>query len=481
MGKKKLKVLFVASECTPIAKVGGLGDVVGSLPKALKELGVDVRICLPKYQIVGFKKYKFDLISGKIKVKNEKIDIWQGFLPENDVPVYLLDNEKFFGKNGVYFERSAFVGSFKEIERFLFFSQAVLEILPAIDWRPDIIHCHDWHTAILPVLAKLQIRDSKFEIRNLLTIHNLANQGKWRAKEIFYFFNLKGKETESLKIRDREGNFNILQQGILNADLINTVSPTYAKEILTNEYGEGLEESLIKRKKELFGILNGIDEKRFDPETDPDLKINYSYQNLERKIENKIHLQEILNFKKSPEIPLFGFIGRLTSQKGIDLIIEIIPQLVKIGCQLVILGVGIADYEKKLLELSQKYPQNISSQIKFDPVLAQEIYAGADIFLIPSKFEPCGLVQMIAMRYGAIPIGRKTGGLVNTIEDGKTGFLFEKYETKTFFQTIKKALNLCQDKKEWQKIQKRAMRKDFSWQKSAIEYLKLYKKLLKLI
>ena len=475
MEKKKLKVLFAASECTPIAKVGGLGDVVGSLPKALKELGVDVRICLPKYQIIDFKKHKFEQVAKNIIVKDERVNVYQGFLPNSKILVYLLENEKYFGENGVYFERSAFVGSFKEIERFLFFSQAVLEILPAIDWRPDIIHCHDWHTAILPVLAKLQIRDSKLEIRNLLTIHNLANQGKWGAREIFDFLELKGDEIESLKIRDKEGNFNILQQGILNADLINTVSQNYAKEILTREYGEGLEESLIKRKRKLFGILNGIDEKRFDPETDPDLKINYSYQNLERKIENKIHLQEILNFKKSPEIPLFGFIGRLTPQKGIDLIIEIIPELIKIGCQLVILGVGMADYEKKLLELSQKCPQNISAQIKFDPVLAQKIYAGADIFLLPSKFEPCGLVQMIAMRYGTIPIARKTGGLADTIENGKTGFLFEEYKTQSFLRTIEKTLNLYRDQRKWQKLMKMAMKKDFSWRKSAIEYLKLYK------
>ena len=244
---------------------------------------------------------------------------------------------------------------------------------------------------------------------------------------------------------------------------------------MTKEYGEGLEESISKRKKELFGILNGIDKKRFNPETDLDLKTNYSYKNLEKKIENKIELQEILNFRKDPRIPLLAFIGRLTPQKGIDLIIEIIPELIKIGCQLVILGVGMPDYEKKLLEISQKYPQKISTQIKFDPVLAQKIYAGADIFLLPSKFEPCGLVQIIAMRYGTIPIARKTGGLADTIENGKTGFLFEKYDLTTFFRTIKKALNLYQDKREWQKLMKVAMKKDFSWQKSAIEYLKLYK------
>jgi starch synthase len=502
-----VKVLFVASECAPIAKVGGLGDVIGSLPKALKDLGIDVRICLPKYAIVDFKKYKFELINRNIKVKDEKVKIYQGFLPESDprsigdkVPVYLLENEKYFGENGVYFEKSAFVSSLKEIERFLFLSQAALKIFPILNWFPQIIHCHDWHTAIVPMALKIKhqkpsfhlwkrgrrreqtsLRPAKIKnIKSLLTIHNLANQGKWNPQETLSFFDFKDEEINSLKTRGEDGNFNIFQQGILNADLINAVSPTYAKEILTKEYGEGLEKFLLRRKKELFGILNGIDEKRFNPETDPALKVNYSYQNLERKIENKTHLQEILNFKKNPEIPLFAFIGRLTSQKGIDLIIEIIPELVKMGCQLVILGVGNPDYEKKLLELSQKYPQNVSAQIKFDPVLAQKIYGGSDFILIPSRFEPCGLVQMIAMTYGTIPIARKTGGLADTIEDGKTGFLFKKYEAKSFLETIKKALNLYQNKEKWQKLIEEAMKKDFSWQKSAQKYLKLYKKLLKL-
>jgi starch synthase len=475
-----VKVLFVASECTPIAKVGGLGDVIGSLPKALKDLGVDVRICLPKYAIIDFKKYKFELINRDIKVKDEKVKIYQGFLPESEprslgdkVPVYLLENEKYFGENGVYFEKSAFVSSLKEIERFLFFSQAILEIFSALNWQPDIIHCHDWHTAIVPLLLKT--KTWKLEPKILLTIHNLANQGEWKVAEIFDFLDLKDSEIESLKIRNGEdGNFNIFQQGILNSDLLNTVSPNYAKEILTKEYGEGLENSLLQRKKELFGILNGIDYTFFNPETDPDLKKNYSKKNLEGKIENKLELQKVLNFKKDPRIPLFSFIGRLTPQKGIDLIIKIIPELVKMDCQFVFLGVGMENYEKKLLELSQRYPQNISAQIKFDPVLAQKIYGGADIFSMPSRFEPCGLGQMIAMRYGTIPIARQTGGLTDTIENKKTGFLFKEYKAEAFLETIKTALNLYQDKKAWQKLVKEAMKKDFSWKKSAREYLKLY-------
>jgi len=479
MRKNHLKVLFLASECTPIAKVGGLGDVIGSLPKALKELGLDVRIAIPKYKIIDEKNYPLRLIVSEIKIGEELVNIYQGLLPGSKVSVYFLENEKYFGESGVYFEKTAFVGSFEEIKRFLFFSQAILRVFNLLDWKPQIIHCHDWHTAIVAPLLKCKMQNAKCKIKTLLTIHNLANQGKWTAKEILDFLGLKGDETESLKIRDREGNFNILQQGILNADLINTVSPTYAKEILTKEYGEGLENYLSKREKDLFGILNGIDEKRFNPKTDPDIKINYSFEKIEKKNENKIDLQRILKFPDNPKIPIIGIINRLTSQKGVDLVIEIIPEIVKLNCQLVILGVGEEEYEKKLLELSKKYPENISSQIRFDPVLAQKIYAGSDIFLVPSKFEPCGLGQMISMAYGTIPIVRKTGGLADTVEDKKSGFVFEKYKSEALLNTLKEALNFYKNPKRWRKLIKFAMSKDFSWQKSAKKYLKLYKKLIK--
>jgi len=467
----RMKIFFVASECMPIAKVGGLGDVIGSLPKALKDFGVDVRICLPKYQIIDFKKYKFEFAAKDIVIKDERVNIYQGCLPDSDVPIYLLENEKYFGEDGIYFEKSAFVNSFKEIQRFLFFSKAILEIFPAIGWFPDIIHCHDWHTAILPVLAKSRIQNSKFKIKNLLTIHNLANQGKWKAKEVLDFLGLKGGE-------NKNADFNILEQGILNAGLINTVSPTYSREILTEDYGCGLQGALLKRKKDLSGILNGIDSERFNPESDPDIKTNYSLKNIERKTDNKIDLQKTLKLAQSPNIPLLGVINRLTDQKGVDLIIEIIPEMVRLNCQLVVLGVGMETLERKLLELSQKYPQNISAQIKFDPVLAQKIYAGADIFLMPSRFEPCGLGQMISQRYGTLPIVRQTGGLADTVEDKKTGFVFNEYNSQALLKCLKEALKFYQNKKKWQGLIKKSISKDFSWRKSAKEYLKLYRKLL---
>lgn len=472
MEGKKIKVLFVAPECAPFVKVGGLADVIGSLPKSLKKLGVDVRIILPKYGTIKEKEWNLKKISF-FHLDKEKIAIFQTLLPKSNVIVYFLENKKYFSQKEVYLSSKEFKG----FEKFLFFSKAVLEIFQKIKWKPEIIHCNEWETAILIPLLKIKFRNQKSKIKTVLTIHNLSVQGKWNAKDIFQFLNLKGDEIKSLKEKDNDGDFNILQQGILNSDIVTTVSPTYAKEILTKSYGFGLEKEL-KRKKPV-GILNGIDTEVFNPETDTNLKANYSVKNVEKKIENKIELQEILKFEKNEKIPLLGFIGRLTSQKGIVLFEKVIPRLVKKNLQLVFLGVGEKRYEKMLLEFSRIYPKNISAKIEFNPVLAQKIYGGTDIILIPSLFEPCGLIQMIAQRYGTIPVARKTGGLADTIENKKTGFLFKKFSPESFLGAIEKCLLAFQNKKEWQRIVKRAMKKDFSWEKSAKKYLKIYQKLIK--
>jgi starch synthase len=462
-----MKVLFVSSECAPFAKVGGLADFIASLPKELKNFGLDVRICLPLYQKIKKEKWNLKLISN-FYLNKERVFIWQGFLPKTEIPIYFLENERYLSKGEIYPPLFDFEG----IKRFLFFSKAVLETFKKIDWQPDIIHCNEWETAFIAPLLKIE----KSKIKNLLTIHNLSIQGKWNAKDIFNFLKLKGEEIESLKIRDRDGDLNILEQGILNSDIVTTVSPTYSKEILTKEYGEGLEEDL--RKKKPIGILNGIDDEFFNPETDPNLKANYSSKDFENKKINKIDLQEILTFKKDEKIPLAGFVSRLVEQKGLDLFEKIIPDLARIGLQLVFLGVGEEKYERMLLDFSKKYPKNVSANIKFDPILAQKIYGGCDIVLIPSLFEPCGLTQMIAMRYGTIPVARKTGGLNDTIEDGKTGFLFENYDAKSFLEAIKRCLKIYNEKEKWQKMTKEAMKKDFSWKKSAREYLKIYQNLI---
>ncbi|MCX7779230.1 MAG: glycogen synthase [Patescibacteria group bacterium] len=483
-----MKVLFVVSELTPMAKVGGLGDVAGALPKVLKKLGINVRIFLPFYQMIKGKKYHLKLLSlKKIKLAHisERIKIYQTNLPLTKVPVYLIWNKKYLSQGGIYFEKSAFVNKFAEIERFLFFSKAILEIFPVIKWWPDIIHCHDWHSAILPALVKLRNQNSKLKIKTLLTIHNLANQGRWNAQEIFNFLGLRGDELPSFKIRfDGKTDLNILQQGILNADLINTVSPSYAQEILTKKFGEKLEKTLNQRKKDLLGILNGLDTEIYSPEKDREIKVNYSVKTIERKVFNKKDLQRLTRLPLT-EKPIFSFIGRLTDQKGSELIAQIAPSLIKIGCQFIFLGQGQSLYESQLRDLAKKYKKNVYTKIGFDEKLASKIYAGADMFLMPSRFEPCGLGQMIAMRYGTIPIVRAVGGLKDSVENVRVngqrisgnGFIFKNYKKQELLTASRRALKFFKNKKNWRKIQENAMKKDFSWQSSAKKYLQLYKKI----
>lgn len=496
-----MKVLFVSSELNPLAKVGGLADVAGALPKSLKKLGVDIRLVIPKYSIIDETKYPTEKIVSDFSVVfgsvSERVSLFKINLPETEIPVYLIDNSRFFGENGVYFEKGAFCGSFKEIERFLFFSQAIVQLnnSGAFGFVPEIIHCNDFHTAIVALLLKLKTQNSKLKTqpKTLLTIHNLANQGKWEAKKILDFLGLKANEHPNLEIQQNSpkgGDLNLFQQGILLADKINTVSPTYAKEIKTSDFGCGLEKDIIKRKKDLVGILNGLDIDVFNPQTDPNIFERYSLDSLEKKSVNKMELQKELNLEINQNIPILGLVSRLTEQKGIDLVIEIAEELTKLNCQMIILGSGMEDYEKKLSDLSLKYPQKFSVFLGFNAVLAQKIYAASDLFLMPSYFEPCGLCQLIAFRYGAIPIIRKTGGLADTVKNLKVlnlfgnykifgnGFVFSQKSSRQFLKAIKRALKIYRNPILWQKIQKKVMNLDFSWQSSAKKYLKLYQKLL---
>jgi len=451
--QEPMKVLFAASECAPIAKVGGLADVVGSLPKYLKKMGVDVSILIPFYGVVNLKKEKRKLVS-----KEEKFNLWQTFLPESRVPVFLIENNNYF-KGDVYIESDASSGgSEMEAKRFLFLSAAAIEVAKIL--KIDILHCHDWHTAIVATLPKNK------NIKTLLTIHNLQYQGIYPSEIV-----------NKLLGTNFSGEVNCLKEGILNADFINTVSPNYAKEILTSEYGYGLENFLKQRKNNLIGILNGIDTEEFNPKTDKNLKANYSLLDIEKKEENKIYLQKKYFKETNPNIPVLGMVSRLASQKGIDLIKEIFPLLMKENLQFILLGTGAREYEVFFEEKKKEFPQKFWTKIGFDDNLARQIYAGADIFLIPSLFEPCGLGQLIAMRYGTLPIARLVGGLKNTVTK-ETGFLFKNYNEQEFLQVIKKALRVYKNKKIWEKLQKNGMKNDFSWEKSAKEYLKIYKKLM---
>lgn len=491
--KKKLSILFAASELTPIAKVGGLGDVAGALPKALESLGADVRLVLPFYGIIDRKKFKPTLLKQGLKLrlgdKMEEINLWQAFLPQSRVLVYLLENKKYFGENGVYFEKSAFCGSFAEIARFLAFSQAIVQLLKHLDSNPQIIHLNDWHVSAVPALLKLAGENNKNlrNIKTLLTIHNLANQGRWAAKEILEFLKFDPTGVKLLLQGKQENDINLFRLGILTANRLNTVSQTYAREIFTEEFGAGLADDLKRRRRVLTGIQNGIDTRFFNPKTDRSLIASYGWQTIERKRLNKEWLLKKFHLNFSVNQPLFGLVSRLTWQKGIDLIAEAAPKIIDQGGGVVFLGVGDERLEKRLLDLSLKYPQKAAVVFKFDPSLASRIYAGSDVFLMPSRFEPCGLGQMIAMRYGTVPLVRAVGGLRDTVKNvtikkGKAegnGVVFKNFSKKEFIAALEQVFRLYENKKIWRQIMENGMKEDFSWERSAKKYLELYGRLSK--
>ena len=470
-----MKVLFIASECSPIVKVGGLGDVVGSLPKSLKNLGIDVSIVIPFYKPIHLTNKK--LIKENLKVsfagQEKKFNLWQTTLPQTEIPVYLIENKEYLSSGGIYPEADASSGgSLAEAGRFLFFSKAAIEVGKLL--KIDILHCQDWHTAIIPFLLK---QNSQNKIKTILTIHNLGYQGIYSAQV-----------ANQLLGTNFSDEVNCLKLGILNADIITTVSSNYSKEILTKEFGFGLENYLKQRKDSLFGIVNGLDENIWNPEKDKYLIKPYSSKNLEGKTENKIYLQKSLFKKQDLSKPLFSIVSRLAQQKGIDLIIKIFPELIKKEAQFVLLGKGYLKYENFFRNIAKQYPEKVSANIEFNEKLAHQIYAGSDIFLMPSYFEPCGLGQLIAMKYGTVPVAHAVGGIKDTIKKSKVksqkskiivvegeGFLFERYDPKEFLEAIEEALEAYQNKEIWHKLQINGMNKDFSWHKSAKEYLKLYK------
>lgn len=411
-----LKVLFAASEAAPIAKVGGLGDVAGALPKALHKLKIDIRVVIPHYRSI-------DAV---------------GSLPSSRVPVYYVHPGKYFNREEIY-------GYEDDIERFSYFSEEVLKLAKKEKFEPDIIHVNDYHTSLIPSLLKSSFSSDPFfaQTRTVLTLHNLSNKGGI-----------------------------LLEQGIISADLLVAVSPTYAKEILTSEYGEGLETALKTRQDRLFGVLNGIDTESYDPATDPNLVSKFALADLEKRAINRISLIEELKFKEE-NWPVFGIVARLVPQKGLDLLLEIVPELSKLPLNLAILGIGDPELEARLKKADVGLT-NMSVKFEFNEGLARRIYGGSDFFLIPSRFEPSGLTQMIAMRYGSIPVVHKTGGLADTVFDGKNGLVFESNRSGDLLATIKRALEIYQNKEERESLQRVGMREDFSWDRSAKEYLRLY-------
>lgn len=474
-----MKILLAASEVAPFAKTGGLADVAGSLPKALKTLGHDVRVVMPCYKQINTGRYLTDLpvpMDGHLETA---IVRYVSIPAENEeVPVYLVDNHQFFYRDHMY-------GYQDEAERFDFFTKASLAMLPYIGFQPDIIHCNDWHTALMPLYLKDRYNDEPFHrnIATLFTIHNLQYQGRF-PYDVMAKLGLN-ERYYSPELLEYYGEVNFMKAGLIYSDVLNTVSRKYAMEIQTAEMGEGLDGLLRKRALDLYGILNGIDYEEMNPAADPRICCHYDVHTLEHKRENKYQLQRELGLSMG-DIPMIGIITRLVSQKGLDLIAAVIDRIMELGVQFVLLGTGEEYYEKLFAEVKIRYPHQTSVNLGFDAGLAQKIYAGSDIFLMPSRFEPCGLGQLISLRYGTVPVVRKTGGLADTIKnyDPETGygngFTFEEYQPNRLLDTITGAVRLYQsDPEAWTRLARVAMSMDFSWNQSAIKYLELYEKAIK--
>jgi starch synthase len=482
--KEKLRILFATPEAVPYAKTGGLADVAGALPKFLKELDHEVRIIMPYYRKVKESglplRYLGEALEVPLGSEILRADLYQGQLNE-DVPVYFIGREEFFDRE--YFYNTPRGDYFDNAERFTFFSKAVLLLCKHMRYAPHVLHHHEWQTGLIPAYLKSTYRSDPFFTSTgvVFTIHNIAYQGIFK-KEKFPLTGLPAEmyNPEGIEFWER---INLMKAGIVYADVINTVSQKYSEEIQTPEYGYGLEGILRKRKADLYGILNGVDYQDWDPSTDPHLVAHYDANDLSGKRRCKKDL--LKEFQLPPgleKVPVLGMISRLTDQKGFDLLVEISEKLFTLDIGFVLLGTGEQKYHDLFKELASKYSQKVGVRIDFDDRLAHKIEAGADLFLMPSKFEPCGLNQIYSLKYGTIPVVRATGGLDDTIVHYSpgtrkgNGFKFSRYDAKEFLDQVKVAIGLYHKPDHWNQLIRNAMAADFSWKRSAEAYLKLYHK-----
>jgi starch synthase len=481
-----LKILFLSAELAPIAKVGGLADVADALPKALRHLKQDVRVMLPRYGCIPMDFPLSPVVQSltiPLKLPHSYVSVHKGLVPDT-TPLYLIDSPYYFDRDRIY--------SYPDDgERFLLFCRAALEAIKRLGWSPDIIHCNDWHTAIVPNWLRTIYKHDTFFHRTatVYTIHTMAAQGTFgydllQTAEVVEP-DFRWLYPSAAKLPDV---LNLAARGIFFAERVTTVSPTYAQEILTEEQGAGLEALLRARARSgmLSGILNGIDTEEYNPATDPALPeaLRFDAGHLDRRVSLKAELQREAGFRSSPSVPVLGMVTRLAEQKGIDLLNSAMADLMTLGVQMVVLGSGAAEYHKLVDGWRERYPQQVYVDHTFNEPLARLIYAGSDLFLMPSRFEPCGLAQMIALRYGSIPIVHSTGGLVDTVEDcdtsGRTGngFSFRDYTASAFLDTINRALRILRSSSDdWHRLMVRAMSADFSWEKSAAQYLELYRRI----
>jgi starch synthase len=466
----------------PFAKTGGLADVAGALPKAISELGHDIRVAMPRYGRIDIEKFGLRRLIDRLDVpmdeRSEPATVYEGCIGKDAgcAPVYFVESERYFDRQGIYMYPD-------DAERFIFFSRAALEMCRRFDWQPDVIHCNEWHTALIPNWLRTVYAGQRFfrDIGTLYTAHNLEYQGIFghRVLEIAGLADM-GFIAHPGVAPDLNYVVDLMARGILFADIINTVSETYAREILTPEHGQRLDPLLRDRRESLFGILNGIDTELYDPSTDSSIAARFSALTLDRRGENKAALQAELGLPRS-DVPLIGVVGRLSDQKGFDLITAIADSLLQNEpCQLVIMGTGEMRYHDALVELAGRHGEQVSVQLTFNRPLEQRIYAGCDIFLMPSRVEPCGLNQMVAMRYGAVPVVHATGGLADTVRDydpttgAGNGFSFERYDATALFATLVRVIRAYRQKETWRELQRRCMAIDFSWKRSAEKYVDLY-------
>lgn len=475
-----MKVLYVASEAVPFIKTGGLADVAGSLPKALVAEGVDARVVLPKYgSIPG--KYKEQMehvadisipVSWRQKYAGvDKIEL-------DGVTYYFIDNEEYFNRDGLY-------GYGDDAERFSFFSRAVLNLLPAMDFWPDVINANDWHAGLLSVFLKLEHQgDSRYEsIKTVFSIHNLKYQGVFDKNVMGDVLGLDWKYFNNGDLEFHDA-VNFMKGGIIYADAVGTVSRTYAQEIQYPYFGEQLDGLLRQRSNDIYGIVNGLDYTVYNPATDPNIFQHYDESSPEKKVENKVQLQEQLGLPVNRNIPMIGLVSRLVAAKGLDLITRIMDEvLAHEECQFVLLGTGDKEYEDWFRGLQWRYPNQVSANIRFSNELAQRIYAGSDIFLMPSNYEPCGIGQLIALRYGTVPVVRETGGLKDTVvpydkDSGEgNGFTFVDYNAHELMYALKRAISAYGDLGRRNQLILNALKSDYSWKSSAQEYVQLYQQL----